>query len=161
MKRIAALVLLYLMLAVNALRAQDVKLLKLDQLEKRFAAGKDTTYVVNFWATWCAPCVAELPNFEKLQLLYKNRPVKVILISTDFKSKLNSEVSPFVKKRGLRSEVFLLDESNQQEYIDRVSKEWSGALPATLIVNTEKSIRKFYEQEFTMEELNKTYLSIK
>jgi thiol-disulfide isomerase/thioredoxin len=56
--------------SVNA----QVKLLKLDDLDKRIANGKDTTYVINFWATWCSPCVAELPNFEKLHLANLKKP---------------------------------------------------------------------------------------
>ncbi len=142
-------------------KAQNVGLLTLNQMEQRFANGKDTVYAVNFWATWCGPCVAELPHFEKLQKAYKDRPFKVLLVSLDFKSKLESGVRPFVKKAGLQNEVFLLNESNQQEFIDRVSKDWSGAIPATLFINNDKKTRKFYEQEFTYDELEKTYQSFK
>ncbi|MFC5285005.1 TlpA disulfide reductase family protein [Pedobacter alpinus] len=136
----------------------QVNLLTLNKLDLRLEQGKDTVYVVNFWATWCAPCVKELPNFEKLNADYKNQPLKVILLSLDFKSKLEKVVEPFVVKKGLKSEVFLLNEKSEQEYINRISKEWSGALPATLIINPKKKTRKFYEQEFTFEELEKTYL---
>jgi thiol-disulfide isomerase/thioredoxin len=141
--------------------AQQVKVLTLDQLDRRIEMGKDTVYVINFWATWCGPCVAELPNFEKLQATYKSRPLKVLLISLDFKSKLEKDVKPFVKKRGLKSEVFWLNEPNEQQYIDRVSKTWSGALPATLVINKKRKIRKFYEKEFTYAELDKIYQTLK
>ncbi|OCX53510.1 redoxin [Mucilaginibacter sp. PPCGB 2223] len=125
------------------------------QLEKRIS-NKDTVYIVNFWATWCAPCVAELPNFEKLQQTYKGQPVKVLLLSMDFKSKLN-EVKTFASKRKLISEVYLADKPSEQVFIDQVDKNWSGALPGTMIVNAQKGIRKFYEKEFTYDELNKLY----
>lgn len=136
----------------------QVKLLTLNQLENRFEKGKDTVYVVNFWATWCSPCVKELPNFEKLNATYQNKPLKVILVSLDFKSKLDKVVKPFVLNKKLNSEVFLLDEKSQQEYIDRISKEWSGALPAALIVNSKTKSRNFYEQEFSYDELEEVYL---
>lgn len=151
------LLILFISLAANA---QNVKLVTIDQLEKRLGNGKDTVYVINFWATWCAPCVAELPNFEKLQATYKLQPLKVILVSVDFKSKLESAVIPFVKRNKLPN-VFLLNEKSQQNYIDRVSKDWSGALPATLIVNTKLNSRNFYEQAFTYPELEKTYQTLK
>ena len=146
--------------ATLQLKAQPVKLLTLKQLETRLSQGKDTTYVINFWATWCAPCIAELPYFEKLQSSYKNHNLKVLLVSLDFKSKLQTAVVPFVQKRKLNNEVFLLNETNQQQFIDQISKEWSGALPGTLFVNKSKAIRKFYEKEFTYEELETTYKSI-
>jgi thiol-disulfide isomerase/thioredoxin len=141
--------------------AQQVSLLSLNQLDKRIAAGKDTLYVINFWATWCAPCVKEIPNFEKLGTTYKNTPTKVILVSLDFKSKLKSAVQPFVKRNQLQSEVYVSNEASQQEFIDKVSKDWSGSLPATLIINKTRNTRNFYEQEFTFEDLEKVYLKNK
>jgi thiol-disulfide isomerase/thioredoxin len=141
--------------SVNA----QVKLLKLDDLDKRIANGKDTTYVINFWATWCSPCVAELPNFEKLRLVNLKKPVKVLLLSLDFKSKLQKEVIPFVEKNKINAEVFLLNESDQQQYIERIDKKWSGAIPATLFIN--KNTRRFYEKEFTETELKNTLLNLK
>ncbi len=141
--------------------AQDVKLLTVDQLENRYKNGQDTVYIVNFWATWCGPCVEELPAFEKLRAAHQNSPLKILLVSVDFKSKLETAVKPFVKKRKFKNEVFLLNEKSQQTYIDRISKEWSGALPATLIVNQKRNIRKLFEQEFTYAELEKTYQELK
>ena len=142
-------------------QAQTVKLLSVDELEDRISKGGDTIYVVNFWATWCAPCIAELPYFEKLQTTYKDQPLKVLLVSLDFKSKLQKSVIPFVQKKQLTNETFLLNEANAQVYIDKISKEWSGAIPATLIYNKKNNVRKFYEKEFTYAELEQTYKSLK
>lgn len=149
---------LFLTIAFYTSNAQ-VKLLTIDELNHRIEKGKDTVYVVNFWATWCAPCVAELPNFEKLRLANIKKPVKVLLVSLDFKSKLNKAVIPFVETHKLGSEVFLLNESNQQEYIQRIDKKWSGGIPATLFVYKNK--RQFFEKEFSEEELRSTLLAIK
>ena len=135
--------------------SQNVKLLNIDQLNERVKNGKDSTYVVNFWATWCAPCIKELPHFEKLQADYKSEKVKVLLVSVDFKSKLSSAVVPFVKRKNLKNEVFLLNESSPQEYIDRIDPSWSGSIPATLFIKGDK--RKFVESEFTYEQLLTEY----
>ncbi|QPH40047.1 TlpA disulfide reductase family protein [Pedobacter endophyticus] len=151
-------VIICLSLITYSVNAQ-VKLLKLDDLNQRIANGKDTTYVINFWATWCSPCVAELPHFEKLRAENIKKPVKVLLVSLDFKSKLQKQVVPFVSANKIKAEVFLLDEPDQQQYIERIDKKWSGAIPATLFVN--KQVRRFYEKEFTETELKNTLFNLK
>jgi thiol-disulfide isomerase/thioredoxin len=141
-------------LTVSA-QSKTVKLLSYEQLQKRIS-DPDTVYIVNFWATWCGPCVAELPNFDKLQQTYKGRPLKVLLLSMDFKSKLKA-VTAFAKSHKMISEVYLADKPSEQAFIDEIDKKWSGALPGTMIANTKKHIRQFYEKEFTFDELNKLY----
>jgi len=135
--------------------SQNVKLLNINQLNERIKNGKDSTYVVNFWATWCAPCIKELPHFEKLKAEHKSDKLAVLLVSLDFKSKLESNVIPFVKRKNLKNEVFLLNESSPQEFIDRIDPSWSGSIPATLFIKNDK--RKFVETEFTYEQLLTEY----
>jgi thiol-disulfide isomerase/thioredoxin len=135
--------------------SQNVKLLSVDQLQERIKKGQDSTYVVNFWATWCAPCIKELPHFEKLSQDYKSDKLAVLLVSVDFKSKLNTAVVPFVKRKKLTNPVFLLNESNPQEYIDRIDPSWSGSIPATLFIKNDK--KKFMETELTYEQLVTEY----
>ncbi|WP_125722005.1 TlpA family protein disulfide reductase [Flavobacterium ustbae] len=134
---------------------QNVKLLTINELNERIRNGKDSTYVVNFWATWCAPCIKELPHFEKLAAENKSEKLAVLLVSLDFKSKLASNVIPFVKRKNLKNEVFLLNESSPQEFIDRIDPTWSGSIPATLFIKNDK--RKFVESEFTYEQLLTEY----
>jgi len=147
--------LLFLVFPVLTTTAQ-VNTITYAQLQQR-VSNPDTIYIINFWATWCEPCVKELPYFDQLQQTYKDAPLKVLLVSMDFKSKLTSAVIPFVKKHKMQSEVDFADRKNDQEYIDAVDNDWSGALPATLLVNTKNGIRKFYEQTFTYKELNNIY----
>ena len=135
--------------------AQKVGLLSIDQLNSRLVNGGDTTYVVNLWATWCAPCIKELSDFEKFQDHYKQEKIKVLLLSVDYISTIDSRVRPFVDKRKITNEVFVLNEENQQEYIDRIDPNWSGTIPATLFVNRYK--RNFIEKEVTLTELISAY----
>lgn len=139
----------------------QIKPLSVAELENRMALGKDTTYVVNFWATWCSPCIEELPYFEALNEKYKGDKVAVLLISLDFQSKLESSVKPFLKRIPLKSEVYILNESNQQEFIEKISESWSGAIPATLFVKGAGKERKFYEKEFKFKDLEDTLLSFR
>ncbi|SMO68529.1 TlpA disulfide reductase family protein [Solitalea koreensis] len=160
MKQIVVLICLVMLSAVS-LAQQVVKPIKFSVLEQRYQQANDTTYVINFWATWCGPCVKELPNFLQLQNEFKTDKLRVILVSMDFRSKLETNVEPFVKKMGGNCEVVLLDEKDQGFVIDNVSEKWSGALPGTLIINKSKGIGSFYEQEFQYDELKKTYLNTK
>jgi len=151
---------IFLAFFFNRLPAQEVRLIKLDELEKRIESGRDSFYIINYWATWCLPCIKELPYFDRLQHEYKDQPVKVLLVSLDFLSQYKKSVIPFVKKKKLRSEVFLLNETDQQAYIDRISKQWSGALPATAFINRVKKTSYFFEQEFSYDTLIKTFNSL-
>ena len=120
----------------------------LEQILKR---EDDKTYVVNFWATWCAPCVKELPYFEKLDKEYEDENVEVVLVSLDFPTKYETKLKPFIKKHQLRSELVALNDMDSNYWIPKVEENWSGAIPATLIFNKEK--RQFYEQTFHYNEL--------
>jgi len=133
--------------------AQQVAVIKLPDLQKRLARPSDTTYVVNFWATWCAPCVKELPNFEQLNTTYAKQKVKVLLVSMDNASQLDKKVKPFVTKRGLKSEVVLLNEPDPNSWLSQIDSKWTGAIPYTLMVNNQKKKRTGFEKEFTQAEL--------
>ena len=132
-----------------ATQAQQVKsVYKIDQLLERIESIK-TPIVVNFWATWCKPCVQELPAFDSLQ---KERPeIKVLLVCIDFKEDLNTKVDPFLNKHGIQCETVLLDEVNGNDFINKIAKEWTGAIPGTLFVNGKKKF--FIEKKMGLKEL--------
>ena len=92
-------------------------------------------HIINFWATWCKPCVEELPYFEMINSQYSNEDVTVTLVSLDMPSMVDGHVIPFVKKNQIKSDVILLDDPKQNRWIPKVDKDWSGAIPATIIIN--------------------------
>lgn len=157
MKKFAFLLFLF---ATQLLSAQDIPFIKGTQIEKWKLADTDTVWVLNFWATWCGPCVAELPSFEKLNKEYADQKVKVVLISTDFKKQVETKVKPFVEKKKLKSQVVFMDESNPNNWIDLVSTDWSGAIPATLIVAKRKDKFLFFEKQLKYEELEAAVRSV-
>jgi thiol-disulfide isomerase/thioredoxin len=118
----------------------------------------DSTYVVNFWATWCKPCIKEMPYFEKIASEYAEKKVKVVFVSLDFPDRLGTQVVPFIEKNRIQSEVVLLDDDNANDWIPKVSTEWQGAIPATLIYNQDQ--RVFFERSFTYEELENEVKSL-
>ncbi len=140
--------------------SQTVRIIKIVDLEKRINNNSDTTYIINFWATWCAPCVKELPDFEKINAEYSSKKVVVLLVSMDFKEDLEKKVIPFIKTKNLKSEIVLLDESNANYFIPKISADWTGAIPATYILNNKKNIKHFFEKKLTYEFLKTEIESI-
>ncbi|GGE37129.1 TlpA family protein disulfide reductase [Psychroflexus planctonicus] len=112
-------------------------------------SGDKKLHVFNFWATWCKPCVEELPYFEELNQKYDE--VEVTLVSLDFPNKLSSQVVPFANKHQLVSNIVLLDDTRSHFWIPDVDENWSGAIPATLMFS--KNEKVFFEKAFTFEEL--------
>lgn len=156
-----ALLLLPFILAGFSLSAQDtIPFIKTAQLDYWKNAESDTVYVLNFWATWCAPCVKELPAFDSLQTRYADRNVQVVLISTDFRRNVERKVIPFVQKRNFKSQVVFLDERNPNDYVNLIESSWSGAIPATIIISGRKKAFRFHEGEMEYDELEKMLLEI-
>ncbi len=122
-----------------------------DAFKAFLEAENDTTYIVNFWATWCGPCVKELPHFEALYQKYKDQKVRLILVSLDFEKQLETKLLPFLAKEKLTGEVLVLSQKKMNETIDKIDASWTGSLPATIIYN--KKRRAFFEQSFDFEEL--------
>ena len=120
-------------------------------LEPLLSAQDNTVYIINFWATWCAPCVKELPFFEKINTEYRNKNVEVILVSLDFPHLYESKLKPFIVEHDIKSKVIALDDVDMNTWIPIVNPDWSGSIPATLIYKNDKS--KFFEQSFTYETL--------
>ncbi len=135
--------------------AQDIKVIKFKELEQLRQLPGDTLYVVNFWATWCKPCIKEMPYFEAANKKYKNQPVRVILVSMDAAEDLEKRVKPFIKKRALQSKLLLLDEVDGNTWIDKIEPKWSGAIPATFFFNNSRKQYHFVERELSEQELQK------
>jgi len=133
----------------------DIKLEILDYngLEPYLTKNDDKTYVVNFWATWCAPCIKELPHFETLNTNYIKNNVEVILVSLDFPHQYESKLKPYIKEHDLKSKILVLDDVDMNTWIPKVDENWDGAIPVTIIYNKDK--RKFFDQTFTYEILEK------
>lgn len=134
-------------------QAQKVDVIKYNGLQTLRSQPHDTLYVVNFWATWCRPCVKELPYFEAASQRYKNQPVKVLLVSMDAVEDLDTRVRPFIKKRNMQANVLLLDEVDGNSWIDKIEPKWSGAIPATMVFNNKRGVYEFREAEMTEQEL--------
>jgi len=140
--------------------AQKANEIKLEDLQEILITPNKQIQVINFWATWCAPCVKEIPFFEKLNA--ENKEVAVTLVSMDYDLDPNPEkVNRFITRKKIQSRVLILAETDPNSWIDKIDKDWGGALPATLIVNTKTGKRKLVQKELHEGELEKLINEVK
>ncbi len=129
-----------------------IPVLDFNKLEPRLHKTNDTTYIVNFWATWCIPCRRELPDFEKINEAYRNKKIKLLLVSLDLPDNLENSLIPFIQKNNIKAEVVLLDDPNSNYWINKVDSDWEGNIPATLIYN--KNYREFFAQSLSYNKID-------
>jgi thiol-disulfide isomerase/thioredoxin len=134
-------------------QAQQIKTVTPEWIDEINASKSDTLYIVNFWATWCKPCVEELPYFEQLADSCASKKVKIYLVTTDMRKDIATRVTDFIKAKKLTQQVVFINEVNADKWINKVSEEWSGAIPATLMIKGDTGFKYFKEGEFTFEEL--------
>ena len=154
------LLIIFLALSIYQTKAQHIRVIKFAELQEIIHPNSSSTIqIINFWATWCAPCVKELPLFEKLNA-ERGESIKITLINLDFADKLD-RVRAFADRKKMKAEILLLDEIDYNQWIDKVDKHWGGAIPATLVINPQNGKRKFIERELEEGELEKLIEEVK
>jgi len=128
----------------DSLVNDSIQVYNFNEFEPLLYSSEKKIKIINFWATWCVPCVKELPFFE--EYVNANPNVEVLLVSMDFAEDVHSKLPAFIKKRGISSEVVVLDDPDANSWIDRVDPNWSGAIPFTIIFNGDK--RLYFERSF-------------
>lgn len=138
----------------SSLFAQEIKSIKITELEKIIAESK-TPLIVNFWATFCKPCIEEIPYFQEEVKKHEKEGVQLLLVSLDLKSYYPQKVQAFADKQKFTAPVIWLNETDADYFCPRIDPKWSGSIPASLFINNKTGYRKFLEAELTKEELQK------
>ncbi|MGE5108698.1 MAG: TlpA disulfide reductase family protein [Sphingobacteriales bacterium] len=131
---------------------QSIKKWKYAELEQYINQSK-TPVVINFWATFCKPCVEEIPYFQKTIKQYQDKKVKLILASLDFPEYYPEKIAAYAKKYGFTAEIIWIDEEDPGKFCPKVDAKWSGVLPATLLIDKKKNYRSFHSQQLSEKEL--------
>lgn len=135
-----------------AVYSQPIPKWKMNDVVRYFSKDNDTVYVVNFWATFCKPCVAEIPYFISLCNKYKSRKVKLLLVSLDLPDYYPAKIRVFARKKQFNTSIAWLNETDADVFCPLIDKNWSGAIPATLLVNGKTGFRKFIEDDIKAED---------
>jgi len=138
--------------------SQEIKKLKVTELEKTIKESK-TPLIVTFWATFCVPCIQEIPYFQESVKRHKKDSVKLLLVSLDLHEDY-AKIKPFAAKKHLTAPIVWLNETNADYFCPRIDSTWSGAIPATLFVNNKIGYRKFYEEQIKQEKFEKEIMAI-
>lgn len=120
--------------AASSAAAPNVKAVTGAALKKAVAAYRGKPVFVNYWATWCEPCVAEFPDIVKLYNAYRAKGVVVISVSLD-EPEDKGKVAAFVAKQKAGFPVFLRSGGSPEAFIQPLEKGWGGAVPSTYVFN--------------------------
>jgi len=132
--------------------AQNVKAVKVTELAKTIKESK-TPLIVNFWATFCVPCIQEMPYFQETARLYQSQNVSLLFVSLDLQEAYPTKVNAMAKKLQLSFPVVWLNETNADYFCPKIDTTWSGGMPSSLFVNNATGYHKFFEDQLSRDKL--------
>lgn len=139
----------FLLITIFSCDKESLRLITVNASEINYQINKhkgSEVVLINFWATYCAPCIEEFPMIVDLSNEYKDQGLKVYFVSADWSDR-EKEVLDFLKRQGVRGISFIKEEGNDNNFINEISKEWSGALPFTLVYDKNGNLSDFWEME--------------
>lgn len=139
--------------------SQGIRKVKVTEVEKIIAESK-TPLIINFWATWCKPCLEELPYFMEESKKYSKDSLQFLLVSLDMEEAYPEQIQKSIDRNKIIVPVYWLDETNADYFCPKIDPKWSGAIPSTLFVNNKTEYRKFIEEEISHEGLKKEIINI-
>jgi thiol-disulfide isomerase/thioredoxin len=151
--RVLALYFVFFFGLNQGLFSQEISRVTYADLAKWKKDKSDTVYVINFWATWCQPCLKEMPAFESLGERFAGQKVKIILVSVDEKSQVESKLKPYVRNHYMRNKVVHYYDPKVVKWQQKIDSSWTGTLPATLIHQGKSRYTKMFVGPLSYQQL--------
>ena len=160
MKQINKIILLFVFaFSLTSANAQEIKKWKLQDLVAAIK-NSDKPTIINFWATFCKPCIEELPYFQETAKKYDSAGIQLILVSLDLPQAYPKKISAFAIRNKIKAPIAFLDETNADLFCPKVDQNWSSAIPASLFVNNKTGYKKFFEDQLSKEQVEKEIISM-
>ena len=147
----AIFVIAFLFLAAT-IYSQQIRSVKVTELEKIIKESKKPL-VIDFWATFCVPCLQEIPYFQEITEKYRSQEVSILLVSLDLKEYYPDSIIATVKKHKISQPVVWLNETNADYFCPKIDTTWTGGMPSSLFVNNATGYHKFFEEPLSKEKL--------
>jgi len=128
--------------------SQTIKKVKVTEVEE-YIKNSDHPIVLNCWATWCAPCVEEIPYFMETVKKYSDQKVELVLMSLDFASSYPNKIIDLIKRKHFEATFLWLNETNADYFCPKIDPKWDGTLPSTLYIDPKTGYRKFFGRPMT------------
>jgi len=132
-----------------------VTLIDASGLKQLVEDHRGSVLLINMWATWCVPCVDEFPNLIRFRSALADRGLVMHFVSLDRARSIDTHLRPFLRRMGVDFQTYLKKAGNDELFINVLSSEWSGALPATFIYDRSGDLKHLLVGEQTPEELQR------
>lgn len=142
------LLVFFLVLFTSTVFCQKVKKMAITDVEA-YIKNSNHPILLNFWTTWCAPCVEEIPYFMETVKKYSAEGTELVLVSLDFPSGYPKQINDFIRRKNFSATFFWLNETNAGYFCPKIDARWNGTIPVTLLVNNKTGYRKFFNRPMT------------
>ncbi len=124
--------------AKKSLEKWDREPVTLESLEEAGVAKlakneRDKLLLVNVWASWCGPCVQELPEFVTMNRMYRHRSFRLVTLSMDEPEKKDAPLK-VLREKHVAAENYIVTIKDRDKFADLLDKDWTGPLPHTLLI---------------------------
>lgn len=154
------LVLSFIPLSSLSASVPDVRVIDEKGVDSLVQNTTDRVVIINMWATWCVPCIEEFPEILRLRREYMDKGVAVFFVSLDDPKKRQSQVVPFLKRMNVDFPTYIKKAGKDEQFINALSSDWSGALPATFIYDRNGMLSDMRIEQVTYEELEAAVLPL-